>query len=375
MNSVDLNFQKIASILFIISMIFVIAIVAKSFLVPIAFATFFSILLAPICSWVERWISSRLIAIPITFLIVGLPLLLIAYIFLLQLQGLYGDFPTLGEKIRLGLESLFNWLNGKLSFTNLSGEAWMEENIGTILQGPMGFIGGGVSSFVSFAANFGLFTIYTFLMLLYRSAIKKFYLMQFGEKTDNARATLVKVQNIIGKYLKGVFLVMLVLASLNSLGLWIVGVNHPILWGSLTAVLAIIPYVGTFAGGLMVVLYTYTSTGTLWQPLAVMGLFAFVQFMEGNLISPKIVGESVRLNPLAAIIALVIGGSIWGVAGLILAIPGVAILKIWMSQIPMLKPMSLILSSELYDKAEMFDEKFNKDRFRLFNFFKRKPKR
>lgn len=165
---------------------------------------------------------------------------------------------------------------------------------------------------------------------------------------------------------------MFILGILNSLGLWFIGITYPAFWGFLAAFLAIIPFVGTFLGGLMTVIYAVATTTSIWQPIAVIGLFSFVQFLEGNVITPKIVGESVKVNPLAIILSLVIGGSIWGVAGLILAVPVIATLKKIMEQVDVTKPFSLLLSSELYQKDELFEEQFNEERFRLGQMFKKK---
>jgi len=167
-------------------------------------------------------------------------------------------------------------------------------------------------------------------------------------------------------------LVALVLGTLNSLGLWIIGVDYPLFWGFLASFLAVIPYVGILIGGFLPVIYSFAITGAIWQPLAIITLFLFIQFIEGNIITPRIVGDSVKINPLAAIISLVVGNAIWGMAGLMLAVPILAILRKVMQQIDILRPISLLLSNELYDKDGLFEDNFNKERFRLWNFFRKK---
>ena len=113
---------------------------------------------------------------------------------------------------------------------------------------------------------------------------------------------------------------MLILGVLNSFGLWLIGIDYPVFWGFLGAFLAIIPYIGTAIGGLLPFLYALATTSTLWQPMAVIGWFVLVQQIEGNLITPKVLGSSVKVNPFAAIFALFFGGYLWGIPGLILAI-------------------------------------------------------
>ena len=112
----------------------------------------------------------------------------------------------------------------------------------------------------------------------------------------------------------------------------------------------------------------------MWQPLAIVALYSTVQTIEGNLITPKVVGSSVEINPLAAIISLLIGGAVWGVSGLILALPLVAIVRIVFEHIDMLKPIALLLSSELYVERKKFIEDFDKEEYRIANYFKKKEK-
>jgi hypothetical protein len=82
------------------------------------------------------------------------------------------------------------------------------------------------------------------------------------------------------------------------------------------------------------------------------------------------VGSSVKINPLAAILALIIGGVIWGVPGLILAIPVIAIIKKVFEQISFLVPVSVMLSSDLYLKEHVMERKFEDEKYRLVSFFK-----
>ena len=157
---------------------------------------------------------------------------------------------------------------------------------------------------------------------------------------------------------------------MNSLALYLIGIKYAWFWGLLAAFLAIIPYVGTFIGGLLPFVYAIASTGTWWQPAAVAALFLVIQFIEGNFITPKVVGESVKINPFFAIISLIVGGMLWGIAGIVLALPGMAILRIILKQIPIFMPISALLSSELYKDADLFEEKFDSEKYRIASFFK-----
>lgn len=367
------DIQRLASFLIVMTLSVYILVVGKNILVPLAFATLFSFMLLPICRFIERKVSYRLPAIGLSFLVITVPILAIMLLFSWLFVDVYQDLPSIWGKLQDGFGTAFNWLNSQFRFTRLSGEEWMQANSKSLLEGPLSYLGSGVTSSSAFFVNTGLVFIYTFLLLLYRSAFKKFFLMQVSDDSEsNAQQLLRSIQRLIQQYLYGLLIVMFLLGILNSLGLWIIGISYPVFWGFLAAFLAIIPFIGTFLGGLMTVVYALATTATIWQPAAVIGLFTVVQFLEGNIITPKIVGESVKVNPLAIILSLVIGGSLWGVAGLILAVPIIATLKRIMEQVDFMKPFSLLLSSDLYQKDELFEQRFNEERFRLGHLFKKK---
>ncbi|MFK7773422.1 MAG: AI-2E family transporter, partial [Saprospiraceae bacterium] len=249
----------------------------------------------------------------------------------------------------------------------------IDENSSEMMQAPLGYIGTTLSISGTFLINLFLTFVYTFLLLLYRTSLKNFYIMQFGATIkDGAELVLERIQTVIQKYLYGLLLVIAILGILNSIGLMLIGIEYAIFWGFLAAFLAVIPYIGTALGGLLPFLYAFATCDNYWQPIAVIVLFAFVQIIEGNLITPKVVGSSIKINPLAAILALLVGGAIWGTSGLILALPFIAIIRIIFSQIDFLKPIGMLLSDGLSDNEDVFERKFDKERFRLFSFFKKK---
>ncbi|MEM1124742.1 MAG: AI-2E family transporter, partial [Bacteroidota bacterium] len=155
-------------------------------------------------------------------------------------------------------------------------------------------------------------------------------------------------------------------------GLLLIGIKYAFFWGFLAAFLAIVPYIGTFIGGFLPFAYAMATSDSYVQPALVVLLFGTVQVLEGNIITPKVVGSSVKINPLAAILALVTGGFIWGIGGLILAIPIIAILRVVMAEIDFLKPLSALLSSDIYENEEIFEEKFDKEQFRIWHFFRKR---
>lgn len=368
-----LSLEKIAYTLFILGVALYLSVLAKSILLPFVFAGLFAFLLKPICDRIETVLPWRGTAAFLSFIVVLVPLFGLLILFSFQFIDVFQDLPAIGNKLEEGFNKAFLWVNEQIGFTNNTSEDWIQKNSSKLMEGPISFIGQSISSSTAFLTNLLLCLLYTFFLLLYRSSIKKFLLIQFGEKQrKQIERVLEKIQRVIQQYLSGMGIVMLVLGILNSLGLYFIGVEYAFLWGFLAAFLAIIPYVGTFLGGFLPFIYAFATSGNYLQPTLVILLFGTVQALEGNIITPKIVGSSVKINPLAAIMALVVGGFIWGVAGLILALPTIAVLRIVMSQIDFLKPLSVLLSDDIYGNSEVFEEQFDKEKFRFWNFFKRK---
>jgi predicted PurR-regulated permease PerM len=159
---------------------------------------------------------------------------------------------------------------------------------------------------------------------------------------------LKRVQEVGQKYLSGMLILIVILGFANSIGLWIIGIDSPFLFGFMAAVLSIIPYVGTTIGASIPVLYAFMSHDSLWVPLTVAILFWSIQVIESNFLNPKIVGSSIQVNALAAILSLIIGASVWGIAGMILFLPFAAMLKVVCDQYEELQPIAMLIGSENY---------------------------
>lgn len=373
MNDRFTSLQRITHVLIILFLIGYLLIIGKNILIPITFAAFFAFMLKPLCGFIERGIPWRVPAIFLTFLIVAIPVLGVLALLSFQLVDVVQNLTSISEKLQASISDLFIWLNQQFGFSKTESEQWISDNAPRLLEGPLSAIGQSMSSSTSFVINFVLTVIYTFFFLLYRSAIKSFIMIQAGNGERQLLQDLLdRIPKVIQKYLYGVLLVMLILGILNSSALWLIGIKYPLFWGFMASILAVIPYVGTFIGALLPFLYSLATTDNLWQPAAVVIAFNIIQTLESNFITPKVAGSSVKINPFAAILSLIIGGAMWGVAGLVLALPIIAVIKVIMEQIDVLKPFSFLLSSELYSRDNAYIEKFDREKYRLINFFKKK---
>ena len=173
--------------------------------------------------------------------------------------------------------------------------------------------------------------------------------------TQKVDHVLSKIQQSVQNYITGLGLVILIVAVLNITGLLILGIDYAFFFGALGALLTIIPYVGIFIGALLPILMSLVTKDSAWYAVGVAGIFFFVQILEGNFITPNVVGSKVSINPLVAIVGLILGGMLWGAPGMILAIPFMAVIKVIFDSVEGLQPYGFVLGDSDEVKAENKD--------------------
>jgi predicted PurR-regulated permease PerM len=370
---IQISYQKIAHFLIILVILTCMLIVGKDILFPLVMGALLSFMLRPLFNWFFGVFNNRMLACFMAILVAFVPLILSLGFFGLQLHKVILELPDIMRGLQEGINELSIALTDIFNLRGRAIDDYLDEMILWITKSPFTFLGTGILTSSSILLNFALVVVYTFLFLLYRKAFKKLILQQFSEDLRSGGAEMLfEVQQVAKQYFSGMLSVMLILGILNSTGLYFIGLDFPILWGFLAAALAIIPYIGTFMGGLLPFLYSFASGDGYWQPVAIIFMYAAVQTLEGNFITPKVVGRSVNLNPIAAILALFVGEAIWGLSGMIVAIPILAIFRIVLDHLPNWRPVALALSDDFYYKSDLLLTKYDKPRYRLINLFAKK---
>lgn len=187
--------------------------------------------------------------------------------------------------------------------------------------------------------------IYIFFMLVCRSSIRKFYFTSFKPGNRGiASRILSQIEMVYTSYVKGLSLVIVIVAFLTGLGLFLLGIEHAIFIGILSGLLTLIPYIGVIISALIPIAVALLTKDSYWYVAGVAGIYALVQFLEGNIITPKIMGNQVGVNPLMVILGIVIFGSIGGVIGMLLTVPVLALIKTVAFYVPGWKPIRYLLS-------------------------------
>lgn len=324
----------------------------QSLFKPIAFAIIIALLLRPVCSRLERKKIPPIIAIFITLISLLIVTAGILTLFSTQLVTLFKDLEDFQKNILLIISKLQDIIYQNLPMSSQDLDALMFESRSQLLSLSGSLLAPTIGASGNLLASVGLTLMYVFFFLLYRKSIQAFILMvQPIEKQEQTRAFLTKVNHVIIRYFVGLILVIGIMGTLNSLGLWMIGVEHAILFGFFAAALTIIPYLGTYIGGALPVLFVLLTRGEILPALYVTAWFIVVQILESNWITPRIVGNQVSVNALFAFMALLIGGLLWGIAGMILFIPFTAVLKILFDHSDSLKSLGLLLGSEFSTRS------------------------
>lgn len=156
------------------------------------------------------------------------------------------------------------------------------------------------------------------------------------------------MQGVGKNYIIGLVSVMIIIAIANSTMLLIIGVDYAIMFGCLAALLIIVPYIGTYIGAALPILYALVTMDFSHALMILIG-FIVVQVLEGNFLTPKIVGSNTNVNALTAFLALIIGGYLWGISGMVLSIPFIAMTKKVFRHVSGLQPLALLMGEELYE--------------------------
>ena len=364
-----LNWNKITNILISTVLVGFLIINGHTFLAPLVFAIFLSILLLPMYNVFYRLTRIDWLSIVLSFLIIFGAVGGVMYFFSVQIYAVFSELSEIRQSMSNGINKINYFIADKFDLDTEVVRDWIDSQVALLVDLPSTYLSTGLSSSSTFIIQSLICIVYMFFILLYKDAFRNFIISQFPKQNrEDIFEVLTSISKVSQQYFLGRLLVMLILAILNSLGLWILGIGFPILWGTLAAILTIIPYIGTTLGGTFPFIYAFATEDSLWAPIGVVIMYQIVQQLEGNIITPKIVGGTMQLNPFVSIVAMVAGGLIWGVSGLIIALPVIAIIKILFDHIELLQPIGLLMDKDLAVKKEKFLEDYDEDKYRLAKY-------
>jgi predicted PurR-regulated permease PerM len=271
----------------------------------------------------------------------------IVWFFSAQISRLVVDFPEIEKNVTAHLNTLSAWINEKTNFSTEKQLKFINEQSSKMLNSAGGTLGGAAASVSSILIFVGLLPIYIFLMLFYKNLLLRFIFFWFPAQDHPKVEEVVRESEIIIKsYLVGLLIQITYITVLLGGILMILGIKHALLIGVIFAILNLIPYVGALIGNIIGVLLTLTSSQEIWQVFAVLITIAVVQFLDNNILMPRIVGSKVKINALVSLVGVIVGGSLAGITGMFLSLPLIAVFKIIFDRTETLKQWGVLLGDE-----------------------------
>lgn len=303
-------------------------------------------LLLPLCKQLERWrLPTWLSALLCTLLLVASVLAVVLFVGA-QYAGFGSDLPALKSGLAQRMTDLQRWVEDSVHMSRRDQVLWINRQMGAMASSGGSVVMSVFSATGSVLAVILLVPIFTFFLLLLKDKFHTFFAQLSDDHSDTVLTVVVKISVLSRKWMKGVVVVILVLSVLNSIGFLLLGLKYAVLLGVTAALLNVVPYIGPWIGSLLPMLIALLTKDSAMYVLGALGVVLITQFIDNNFITPKVVGSSVSLNPLASMVALFAGGMLWGVVGLILAIPLTGMLKIICDEVPALKAWGFLLGEE-----------------------------
>ncbi|MGI8950821.1 MAG: AI-2E family transporter [Chitinophagaceae bacterium] len=351
-NSFPNFYFKLAMVLVSIIALGYIAILGEKILCPLLFSFLFSILLLPLANFFEKKLRlprSAASLFSVLTLIAGIAL--IFYLVGSQLTNLLQDWPLFKAQLLSSINNLQNWITTTFNVNIEKQKTYVNNVTSNMLSSGTAVIGATVLSLSSILLFLVFLMIDTFFLLFYRRLLMKFLVAVFKEENSVVVYDIIEnVQYIIRRYILGLLLEMGIVATVCCIAFWILGIKYAILLGVITGLFNIIPYVGIFTALLLSTIITFGTAAVASKVVLVIVVIVCMHLIDSNFLLPLIVGSKVKINALITVLGVVVGEMLWGIPGMFLSLPVIAISKIIFDRIESLKPWGLLLGDEKDEK-------------------------
>lgn len=318
--------------------------VTQSLLVPVLFSILISISLFPLAQFFERLRIGKAFAAVLSVIIAIAIISAIGWFIVHQSIIIGKDASSITEKVLSVLEKAQVWVEQTFGVKPNDVSKHLTEQGNKLLANMGGMASATFGSIGNVLAGAILVPLFSFFMLYYRDFFREFFFKAFKSVPQTkVNEVLNKIYQVVQSYLLGLVTVMGIVAVLNTAGLMLLGIEYAWFFGSLASLLMLLPYIGIAIGSILPALFALAVKDNALYAVGVVAWFQVVQFLEGNVITPNIVGSKVSINPLMAIIAILLGGMLFGLAGLIIALPLTATIKVIFDAIPSMNAFGFLI--------------------------------
>jgi predicted PurR-regulated permease PerM len=322
--------------------------IAQGIIVPLIFAIIIAILLQPVVNFFIRRRVNRVIAIVITIFLTFLVIAAFGALLFTQASRFSESWPILVDKFTIILNQTIHWASGYFDINAHKIDAWITKTKGELIGNTSAAIAQTLVSVGSGIVILLLVPVYIFMILFYQPLLLDFIHKLFAENHQSKVSEIVtQTKTVIQRYLSGLVIEAIMVATMNSAALLILGIDYAILLGIIGALLNVIPYVGGLVAVALPMMIAVATKSTAWYALYVLAAYYFIQLIDNNYIVPKIVASKVKINALFSIIVVIAGNALWGIPGMFLSIPLLAIVKLIFDHIDSLKPWGFLLGDTM----------------------------
>lgn len=322
--------------------------IAQSILIPLIFAIIIAIVLHPVVHFLVRLHINRIIAISISLLITILLIAGVGILLFTQASQLSESWPVLVQKFTLAFNQLITWSSGYLDISTSKIHTWIIDTRSDFLNNNTSAIGQTLISVGSGLLILFLIPVYVFLILYYEPLLLDFIRKLFGEKNRGQVSEIISLtKNVIQRYLVGLVIEAFIVAVLEIAALLLLGIQYAILLGIIGALLNVIPYIGGLVAVALPMMIALATKDSAWYAVYVLVIYYIIQLIDNNYIVPKIVASKVKINALFSIIVVIAGNALWGVSGMFLSIPVLAVIKLIFDHVDPLKPWGFLLGDTM----------------------------
>ncbi len=318
--------------------------IGQDIIIPLVYATIFAILLNPLVNFLIRKKISKIVSITIVVTLTLFVVFGILYLLISRISMFSESFPQFKIKLTQATDQLVKWYAHEFNYSRSKINRWVNETQSDAISNYA--YGETLAQFGKMSITLVLVPVYLFMILYYKSLLLEFVRKLFRlEHHTTVIEVLANSKIIIQSYLVGLSFEMLIMAVLNSTAFLLLGLDYAIILGILAAVFNIIPYIGGIVATLLPMAIAFVTKDSFIYPVLVFVITIFIQFIDNNYIVPKIVASRVQINALISVIGVLIGGALWGVSGMFLSIPLIAILKVIFDHVEPLKPWGFLLGN------------------------------
>ena len=322
--------------------------IAQGIIVPFVFSIILAIVLHPVVNFLVGRKINRVLAIIITMILTIIMIGLFGMFMFSQAMRFSETWPKLVEKFTELFNESTSWASGYFDISPDKITEWFIKSKGDVINSSGSTIGKTLVNVGSALVILFIIPVYIFMLLFYHPLLIEFVRRVFGDTNRKMVSQIVsEIKNVIQKYLTGLFIEVVIISVLHSVGLLLLGVPYAILLGIIGALLNLIPYIGGIVSVALPMIIALATKTSPWVAFYVLIVYYVIQLIDNNYIIPKIVASKVRINALVSIIVVLAFGALWGIAGMFISIPMTAIIKVIFDHIEPLKPWGYVLGDTM----------------------------